>query len=211
MSTATVSQRFITADEFRTWKSAHPHSELIAGRVVDMPSPGFRQGKICTQIVRQLGRYLDQQDTGHLVSNDSGVITERNPDTVRGPDVAYYSYATLPADQAPEGYPEVPPGLVFEVKSPSDRWTDLLKKVSELLTVGVNTVCVIDPERELAQIFRGDEPVQLITAEQMLEFPALLAGWNLPLKTLLTKSFKADPATSMRQFRDTRERHPDSC
>lgn len=187
MSTATVPQRFITADEFRTLKSAHPYSELIAGRVIEMPSPGFLHGLVCAQIIIELGFYLRTNRSGRVISNDSGVITERNPDTVRGPDVAYYRYETLPADQSPEGYPHVPPDLVFEVKSPSDRWTDLLKKVSELLTVGVNTVCVIDPERELAQIFRGDEPVQIITAEQALEFPAVLPGWNLPLRALLSK------------------------
>ncbi|MBI1347581.1 Uma2 family endonuclease [bacterium] len=187
MSTATVPQRFISAEEFRTLKSAHPHSELIAGRVIEMPSPGFLHGLVCAQIIIELGFYLRTNRSGRVISNDSGVITERNPDTVRGPDVAYYSFTKLPTDQSPEGYPEVPPDLVFEVKSPSDRWTDLLKKVSELLTVGVNTVCVIDPERELAQIFRSDEPVQLVAADSVLEFASLLPGWSVPLKSLLSK------------------------
>ena len=35
-------------------------------------------------------------DLGRVVTNDSGIVTQRDPDTVRGADVAYYSYARLP-------------------------------------------------------------------------------------------------------------------
>ena len=43
-----------------------------------------------------LGNFVEEHDLGRVMSNDSGVITERDPDTVRGADVAYYSYARLP-------------------------------------------------------------------------------------------------------------------
>ena len=35
---------------------------------------------------------MDEHDLGHVLSNDSGVITERDPDTVRGADISFYSY-----------------------------------------------------------------------------------------------------------------------
>jgi hypothetical protein len=59
------------------------------------------------------------------------VITERGPDSVRGPDVSFYSYAKVPKDQPPEGYPDVPPDLDVEVLSPHDRWVKVQGKVVE--------------------------------------------------------------------------------
>ncbi len=49
------------------------------------------------------------------IGNDAGVITERDPDTVRGADVAFYSYRRVPKDAEPEGYPDAIPEFVFEV------------------------------------------------------------------------------------------------
>jgi hypothetical protein len=63
-----------------------------------------------------LGGHLDRHDTGRLVGNDSGVVTEHEPDTVRGADVAYYSYERIPRGPLPRGrYLTVMPELVFEV------------------------------------------------------------------------------------------------
>ena len=70
--------------------------------------------------------YAEEHDLGRVMSNDSGIITERDPDTVRGADVAYYSYARLPKGPLPAGYgPEVPE-LVIEVRSSGDSWREIL-------------------------------------------------------------------------------------
>ncbi len=33
---------------------------------------------------------MNERDLAHVVNDDHGVITERGPDTVRGPDFAFY-------------------------------------------------------------------------------------------------------------------------
>jgi len=38
-----------------------------------------------------LGEFVDEHELGRVMSNDSGVITERESDTVRGADVTFYS------------------------------------------------------------------------------------------------------------------------
>ena len=90
------------------------------------------------------------------MSNDSGVITERDPDTVRGADVSFYSYERLPKGPIPSGYLSFPPNLIVEVRSPDDRWRDLLTKVNEYLAVGVTCVIVLDPEPRSAHVFHAD-------------------------------------------------------
>ena len=66
-----------------------------------------------------------------MVGNGTGVITERGPDTVRGPDVAYLSFARQPTVQ--ENYFEVGPDLAVEVLSPSNRRKQVEEKIAEYL------------------------------------------------------------------------------
>jgi len=49
-------------------------------------------------------------------------LEEHDPDKVRGADVSYYSFGGLPPGPLPEGYLDVVPELVFEVRSSTDRW-----------------------------------------------------------------------------------------
>jgi len=71
----------------------------------------------------RIGNFVEEHDLGHATSNDSWVLVGRNPDTVRGGDVAHYSYGRVPQGPLPAGYLDVVPELVFEVRSPTDRWS----------------------------------------------------------------------------------------
>src|SRR5258708_37197012 len=134
MSTAPASPTaLMTAEEFaRRPDPGHPE-ELVRGRVVPVPVPDRRHGQICSKVCRLLGNFAEEHDLGHVLNNDSGVITARQPDTVRGADVAFYSYNRLPKGPLPVLYPEVAPDLVVEVRSPGDRWPEALAKVAEYL------------------------------------------------------------------------------
>src|SRR5439155_1047091 len=144
---------------------------------VNMPAP--RHGEICVKVVRIVGRFLDDNDTGRLVSNDSGVVTERNPDTVRGADVAFYPYTDVPRGPLPPGYLPVAPPLVFEVRSPGDRWRDVLAKVVEYLDGGVQVVCVLDERTQTAHVFTEEDPARVLTADEELAFPELLGDFRV--------------------------------
>ena len=58
---------------------------------------------------------------GRVVGSDAGIRLERNPDTVREPDIAFISAEKLPLDTRVRGYAEVVPDLVVEIISPNDR------------------------------------------------------------------------------------------
>jgi Uma2 family endonuclease len=122
---------------------------------------------------------------GHVLSNDSGVITERSPDTVRGADVAFYSYAKLPRGPLPSTYPDVPPDLIIEVLSPDDRWSKVLVKVAEYLNVGVLAVGVLDPERATLHLFEPDRPVQILSSNDELTLPAILGDFRISIQSFL--------------------------
>jgi Uma2 family endonuclease len=59
----------------------------------------------------------------------------------------------------------VAPDLVFEVRSPSDSWRDVLAKVIGFFERGVKTICVIDLPTRTIQIYSADDPPQTITLD----------------------------------------------
>ena len=135
----------MTADEFSAMSHERP-SELIRGEVVEMTSPGSRHGKICSNVSYILEGWARRQSNPWVViSNDSGVQTGGVPDSVRGSDVYAIRHDRLPDGVLPDGHMIVAPELCVEVMSPSDRWPEILSKVSEFLRAGVLEVWVIDP------------------------------------------------------------------
>jgi Uma2 family endonuclease len=169
----------LTAEEFARRPDPGYPEELEKGRVLTMPPPGARHGFVCARTAFHLQFYLMDHDLGRVFSNDAGVITERGPDSVRGPDIAYFSYAKLPKGPVPEGYPDVPPDLVLEVLSPNDRWPKVLVRVAEYLNAGVAAVGVLDPARRTLTLFEGDQPVRILGEADELTLPALLGDFRV--------------------------------
>jgi Uma2 family endonuclease len=134
---------------------------------------------VCLNAGYILNVFVREHGLGRVMSNDSGVITERDPDTVRGADVAYDSYDRLPKGPLPTGYgPEVPE-LVVEVRSANDGWRAILEKVAEYLRAGVLVVVVLDPEPETAHVFGGDEAPRTLGPDDELVLPDLLESFRV--------------------------------
>jgi Uma2 family endonuclease len=154
---ATVTERrLITAEEFAEMSFDVP-AELVRGEIVEMCRPDMRHGVVCGNVGVPLTLWARGIDWGLVAFNDSGVVTERNPDTVRGPDVFVISKDRLPDGRAPAGFSDLVPNLAVEVLSLWDRWKRVLEKVSEYLDRGVDEVWVVDPDKRTVQVFRPDD------------------------------------------------------
>jgi Uma2 family endonuclease len=171
--------KLMTAEEFGNRPNPGYPEELVRGRIVALPVPGRRHGFVCSKADRIFGNFVDEHDLGRVMSNDSGVITERGPDTVRGADLCYYSYERLPKGPLEQGYgPEVPE-LVVEVRSASDRWREIHVKITEYLHAGVLVVVVLDPGQRTAHVFGADDPPRTLGAEEELVLPGILEGFRV--------------------------------
>jgi Uma2 family endonuclease len=179
MATAEV---LLTAEEFYRLPDDGQPKELVRGRIVPLSIPAPRHGYYCGNVVQIVGAFARQHDLGRVMSNDSGVITEREPDTVRGPDVSYYSYLRLPKGPLPDGYLTVSPEIAFEVRSPGDRWKKILAKVLEYLNAGVSVVCVLDPQTQTLTVYREDELQQVLTVDDELFLPELHPDFRVPVR-----------------------------
>jgi Uma2 family endonuclease len=166
---STAAQRLITAEEFFHLPNPPDGSrqELVRGVIVTRPPPGGRHGACCSRIDRRLGNHVDANQLGTVCANDTGFISERDPDTVRGPDISFWSKKRLP--EVPEGYIEIPPDLAVEVVSPNDHYSRVQKKVRHHLTHGVRLVWVVDPEDRSVTVYRSLQGT-------MLDESAVLSG-----------------------------------
>ncbi len=183
MSTVQATDR-ITAEEYLRLPDSGNTTELVRGRIVTMNRPYTAHGYFCSVIDRLVGNHVTNHDLGRVVSNDAGVVTARDPDTVRGPDVAYYSFERVPRGPIPlNGYWPAP-DLVFEVRSPDDRWKEIHHKVGEYLHAGVLTVVVVDPSAQTVHVFSADRPVELLTADDELALDDVLPGFRVAVGKL---------------------------
>jgi Uma2 family endonuclease len=181
--------RLLTASEFVQMPDIG-HCELVRGKIELMNPPGFRHGRVAFRIGHLLEAYLESNDIGRTSGLDAGVITEHDPDTVRGADVLYYSYQRLPADQDPENYPELPPEIIWEVLSPGNVHSKMLIKVGEYLEAGVLAVCVVDPERKTFVTYYPDRPEETIGAGEIWRAESILPGFVLPVDDVFSSRRK---------------------
>jgi Uma2 family endonuclease len=177
MSTTAVDTKRITAEEFHDFvhrpENANRWFELVRGEVIELPPPQKRHGRMCINIGFLLETYVRQRGKGYVTSNDAGVVLERDPDSVRGPNVAVYEDARSWEELHPK-YGEVPPRLAVELVSPNDKPGKLMEKIADYLATGVDLVWVIDPEERHIAVHRKGRELRIahnsdeVTGEDVL-------------------------------------------
>lgn len=173
----------MTADEFLKLYGDESGVELIKGQVVRLPTPGGVHGEVCLNAGAIIRDFVKANRRGRVMSNDTFVRTRANPDGCRGADVLFVSYATLPPDQpTPTGALTPPLELAVEVRSPTNTILEMTAKANEYHDAGVKVVLILDPEAELAAVFRADElPFRLHNGD-VLTRPDVLPGFAVPVK-----------------------------
>ena len=150
--------QLLSAEEFARLPDTRGR-ELVRGVVREVPMPGFVHGVVCNRTAFKLTEFVDEHDLGWVLTNDSHLPIRRpgEPDTVRGMDVAFFSWDRVPRDERPVYLPPAAPELIVEVRSPSDRPGEVLQKVGEYLLMGVNMVAVADPDRRTLHVYSADD------------------------------------------------------
>jgi len=181
---ATVAQKLLTAEEF--FQLPDPpngwHQELVRGEVIDIPPPGGLHGATQVKTSSRLCVFVDTGPGGTLTC-ESGFVTERKPDSVRGPDISYWAKGRL--KEIPVGYFEISPDLIVEILSPSNTTKQTLEKLREYFTKGVRLVWVISPEDRTLTIYRKAEEGRLLHETAMVTGEEVLPGFECRVSDLL--------------------------
>jgi Uma2 family endonuclease len=176
---STVAEKLLTAEEFARLPEPPDGSkqELVRGVIVTTPIPSFRHGEVQATVGFILKLFLRSNPIGRVVV-ESGLVTERDPDTVRGPDVSFWSAERLPLDQTPEVYPDVAADLCVEVLTPSSSRRDMNDKVREYLARGVRMVWVVDPEARSVTVHRQPDEGRVLLESATLTGEDVLPGFS---------------------------------
>jgi Uma2 family endonuclease len=190
-------KKLMTADEFYEFvnrpENENRSFELIRGEVIELSRPKRPHGLVAANIAFELKTYARRIKKGHVVGNDSGVILEEDPDTVVGPDVAYFVDQSKFAD-IPDGWAEVPPLLAVEVLSPSDRPGRTNAKVRDYLDNGVKVVWAIDYEEENVTVYRPDKPLEVIDKHGEITGGDEMPDFRCPVRNFFVADGEAVPA-----------------
>ncbi|AMV24749.1 hypothetical protein VT84_10160 [Gemmata sp. SH-PL17] len=157
----------MTVEEF--WEFVHrpehgPRSfHLIRGTVVEDARPERPHGVVLARFGSFLEEYAQHVRFGYVVTA-SGVILARNPATVLGPDVAFFTDANKFEDLHPK-WGDVPPVLAVEVSSPNDRPGQINAKIREYLANGVKIVWQVDYEERGITVYRPKQDMEVIGAD----------------------------------------------
>ena len=180
----TTTDALMTFEEFDRIHGDDLGLDLVNGRVEEQGMPHVLHGRICVNLAIYIGGFVKANKLGHVCSNDTYVRIRRNPDTVRGADLFFISYARLPADADLTVLTDDAPELVFEVRSPTNRWSELERKAEEYLSVGVTAVVVIEADDRTATMFRRDELKQVFDNGDEFTVPDVLPGFSVPVRAL---------------------------
>ncbi|MDJ1183440.1 Uma2 family endonuclease [Roseofilum casamattae] len=179
----------LTVNDLEKFQQQHPdyNLELVEGAIVIMSPSGLESEEVAIEIAAQLRNWVRPRRLGR-VSGSSGGFRLPNPDgDVRAPDVSFVLAQRLP--RPTDGYAELVPDLMFEVKSRTDSVTKLREKIQQFLNLGTRVGILVDPRTRTMEIYRSDRPTVTLTDDDILTLPELLPGWELPVVDIWAPEF----------------------
>ena len=179
---ATTLTKLLTADDLLRLYSEGVRGELIRGVLHETMPTGHERGRIVTNLTILMGVFIKPRKLGGLTASDAGVWLERDPDTVREPDIAYFSAERIPLDVRITGYAEVPPDLVVEIVSPSDSPREVNDKAWMWLSYGVRLVWVVQPESRTVDVYGPGRAVVTLNEGDTLDGMDVLPGFTCAVR-----------------------------
>jgi Uma2 family endonuclease len=168
----------MSAEELGRLPRGRARFELVAGELLVM-EPGFAEhGNISAEAVRILANHVIEHDLGRAFGAETGFLLTKKPDTVRAPDAAYVSHATIDRAGEVKGYWPGPPDFSVEVVSSGDRPSRVREKALAWVGAGCTLVVVLEPETGTATAFRHAAPPTIHAETETLDCSDAVTGFR---------------------------------
>jgi len=159
--------------------------ELVDGTLVEK-AMGWQESFLAGILLQWLNNYLDQFRMGVATGPDG--MTRLFGDTVRGPDVAFASWARLPKGRIPtEPVPDLVPNFVIEVLSVGNTYAEMSRKRREYFHAGVELLWMVDHRSQTVTVFRSPQDASVVNAGETLDGGSVLPGWNVDIADLFSR------------------------
>jgi Uma2 family endonuclease len=155
--------------------------ERTSGGVIEMnPPTGGLTGGGSGEITRQLFNWWDSRQCGRVFDSNTGFFL---PDgSMLSPDASYATaeqLRDLTRDQLAR-FPRLCPAFVIELVSPSDKLSDLRRKMERWMKNGAQLGWLIDPDERRAYAYEPGREPRLVSAPA-LEGTGPVEGFTLDL------------------------------
>ncbi len=163
--------------------------QTAKGDVIIMPPTGGETSRRNFKLATLFGIW-EEQDASGVTFDSSGGFTLPNG-AKRSPDVAWVKRSRLARLTPAEKKKFIPlcPDFVLELRSASDRVSDLRDKMQEYIDNGAQLGWLIDPEDKRVYVYRPDSEVECLEHPKTLSGEPVLPGFVLELQDIWEPGF----------------------
>lgn len=151
------------------------------GDLIIMSPTGGLTSKRNADLVYQLNAWNRQQKLGIIFDSSGGFKLANGAN--RSPDASFVTierWNSLTPQQQEQFLP-LCPDFVVELRSPSDKLTNIQAKMQEYLENGAKLGWLIDPSRKIVEIYRPNQPVEILESPVKVLGEDVLPDFSLDL------------------------------
>lgn len=179
--------RTYTLDEFEDFlrqpENQDRYFELIDGAVVEKAMPTDEHAFIVGLLIYFLTDWARPRGLG-LPGPERRFVFPSDTQNSRQPDVSQILDPNVPL--VTQGPMRIIPDVAVEVMSPDDSIDDLRDKAKFYTGSGVRLVWLIFPRQHIVEIYRPQQPSEMLTIHDTLDGYDVLPGFSLPIASLFT-------------------------
>ena len=175
---ALTAERPLTADDLLRMDADGLRGELIRGVFCETMPPGKIHAIVALKLGFLLLTFVFPRRLGVVATSEIGVWIERDPDTVRAPDIAFFSIEKEPPGaETSRGYSTAVPDLVVEVASPSDSPAAMREKALMWLRHGARLVWNVHPDTRTVDVYRPNRTIITLAEGDELDGYDVIPGF----------------------------------
>jgi Uma2 family endonuclease len=152
--------------------------EVAAGEWIPMSRNTWRHAEILINVGALLKEWARRSPGWRVGGGDPGAKLTRDPDTLRGPDVAVIREERRPTGRGVEGWLEGAPDLAVEVQGDDQPQSAVLRKAQEYLAAGALMVWVVEPATRQVMVVTPPDRFVVLEAEETLDGGDALPGFS---------------------------------
>ena len=178
----------LTDEQFYQLCITNPEQPLeltSEGVLIVMPPVGGESGNREADLLIDLGIWNRQTQRGKVFS--SSTVFKLPLGSQRSPDAAWVELSrwnALSADDRSK-FPPLAPDFVIELRSRTDKLSDLQEKMLEYRDNGVRLGLLINPQDRIVEIYRIDRAIEVIESGNSIDCDDVLPGFSLDLTKIL--------------------------
>jgi len=152
--------------------------------LVIMPPTGSETGWRDSKLNLRLAVWAETEGTGLTFGSSTGFTLPNG--AIRSPDASWIRrerWTALTKEQR-VGFAPICPDFVMELRSPTDRLSDLQDKMREYIDNGARLGWLIDPIDKRVYVYRPDQQVETLDNPTTLSGDPVLPGFVLAVREL---------------------------